>query len=69
MEILIFLIVTYILFSITMMKLFEKAGVDGKKALIPGLNFVEMCKLVGRRPSHAAWLLFPIVNIFDFAWT
>lgn len=66
MEILIFLIVTYILFSITMMKLFEKAGVDGKKALIPGLNFVEMCKLVGRRPSHAAWLLFPIVNIFIF---
>jgi signal peptidase I len=66
MEILIFLIVTYILFSITMMKLFEKAGVDGKKALIPGVNFVEMCKIVGRSPSHALWLLFPIVNIFIF---
>ncbi|MBI1223706.1 MAG: S26 family signal peptidase [Bacteroidetes bacterium] len=66
MEILIFLIITYILFSITMMKLFEKAGVDGKKALIPGLNFVEMCKIVGRKPSHALWLLFPIVNIFIF---
>lgn len=66
MAILIFLIVTYVLFSITMMKLFEKAGVDGKKALIPGLNFVEMGKLVGRKPSHALWLLFPIVNIFIF---
>ncbi|MCC6723501.1 MAG: S26 family signal peptidase, partial [Saprospiraceae bacterium] len=58
MTILIFLIVTYILFSITMMKLFEKAGVEGKKALIPGVNFVEMCKLVGQKPSHALWLLF-----------
>ncbi len=66
MEILIFLIITYILFSITMMKLFEKAGVDGKKALIPGVNFVEMSKLVGHKPGHAAWLLFPIVNIFIF---
>lgn len=66
MTILIFLIVTYILFSITMMKLFEKAGVEGKKALIPGVNFVEMCKLVGHKPSHALWLLFPIVNIFIF---
>jgi signal peptidase I len=66
MTILIFLIVSYILFSITMMKLFEKAGVEGKKALIPGVNFVEMCKLVGHKPSHALWLLFPIVNIFIF---
>ncbi len=66
MVILIFLIVTYLLFSITMMKLFEKAGVEGKKALIPGINFIEMCKIVGRKPSHALWLLFPIVNIFIY---
>jgi signal peptidase I len=66
MTILIFLIVSYILFSITMMKLFEKAGIEGKKALIPGVNFVEMCKLVGQKPTHALWLLFPIVNIFIF---
>jgi signal peptidase I len=66
MEILIFLLVTYILFSISMMKLFEKAGEQGWKALVPGLNFIVMCKLVGRSSAHAAWLLVPIVNIFIY---
>ncbi|MBI5916215.1 MAG: S26 family signal peptidase [Bacteroidetes bacterium] len=66
MEILIFLVISYLLFSITMMKLFEKAGEQGWKALVPGLNFVVMCKLVGRKSTHALWLLFPIVNIFIY---
>lgn len=66
MEILIFLLVSYVLFSISMMKLFEKAGEASWKALVPGLNFVVMCKLVGRSPAHALWLLVPIVNIFIF---
>jgi signal peptidase I len=66
MAILIYLLVAYILFSVTMMKLFEKAGEDGWKALVPGLNFIVMCKLVGRSSAHAAWLLVPIVNIFIF---
>ena len=66
MAILIFLLVAYILFSVTMMKLFEKAGEEGWKALVPGLNFIVMCKLVGRSSAHAAWLLIPIVNIFIF---
>ena len=46
------------------MKLFEKAGVAGWKALVPGLNFVEWAKLIGHKPIYALWLLFPIVNIF-----
>lgn len=46
--------------------LFPKAGVDAVKGLIPGVNFVEWCKIIGRKPSHALWLLFPIVNIFIF---
>jgi len=66
MAILIFLIVSYLLFSLTMMKLFEKAGEQGWKALVPGLNFIIMCKLVGRKSAHAAWLLVPIVNIFIY---
>lgn len=66
MAILIFLIVSYLLFSVTMMKLFTKAGEEGWKALVPGLNFIIMCKLVGRSSAHAAWLLVPIVNIFVF---
>jgi signal peptidase I len=48
------------------MKIFEKAGEAGWKALVPGLNFIVMCKLVGRKSAHAAWLLVPIVNIFIF---
>ena len=66
MAILIFILIAYILFSVTMMKLFEKAGEEGWKALVPGLNFIIMCKLVGRSSAHAAWLLVPIVNIFIF---
>ena len=46
------------------MKLFEKAGVESWKALVPGLNFVEWAKLIGRKPIYALWLAVPIVNIF-----
>jgi signal peptidase I len=34
--------------------------------LIPGLNFASWCKVIGRKPTYALWLLFPIVNIFIF---
>jgi signal peptidase I len=47
--------------------LFPKAGVDAVKGLIPGVNFVEWCKIIGQKPTHALWLLFPIVNLFIFA--
>lgn len=67
MSVLIFLIVLYILLGLSMMKLFEKAGIPGWKALVPGLAAVEWCKMVGRKPWFAAWLLFPIVNIFIYA--
>ena len=49
------------------MKVFEKAGVEAWKALVPGLNFVEWCKIIGRKPSYALWILFPVVNIFIIA--
>ena len=67
MSILIFLIVSYLLLSFSLYLLFPKAGVDAVKGLIPGVNFVEWCKLIGQKPTHALWLLFPIVNIFIFA--
>ena len=47
--------------------LFPKAGVDAWKGLVPGLNFIEWCKIIGRKPIFAAWLLFPIVNFFIYA--
>ncbi|GAB4494653.1 MAG: signal peptidase I [Saprospiraceae bacterium] len=67
MSVLIFLIVLYILLGVSMMKLFEKAGIPGWKALVPGLAAVEWCKMVGRKPRYALWFLFPIVNIFIYA--
>ena len=67
MGILIFLIVFYILTSVTLQKLFVKAGEDGWKALVPGLNFIVWSKLIGRPAWWAALLLLPIVNIFIWA--
>jgi signal peptidase I len=67
MSVLIFLIVLYILLGVSMMKLFEKAGIPGWKALVPGLAAMEWCKMIGRKPQYALWLLFPIVNIFIYA--
>lgn len=67
MSVLIFLIVLYLLLGLSMMKLFEKAGIPGWKALVPGLAAVEWCKLIGRKPAYALWLLFPIVNFFIYA--
>jgi signal peptidase I len=62
-----FLLVLYVVLSISLYKIFEKAGIEGWKALVPGLNFVEWCKLIGRPSWWAALLLIPIVNIFIFA--
>ncbi len=67
MSVLIYILVYYILLSITLKPLFEKAGVEGSKAYIPGVNFVEWCKLIGRPAWWAALLLIPIVNIFILA--
>ncbi|MFK7809441.1 MAG: signal peptidase I [Saprospiraceae bacterium] len=66
MSVLLFLIFSYILLSATLYKVFQKAGVDGWKALVPGLNFMEWCKIIGRPAWWALLLLIPIVNIFIF---
>jgi len=67
MGVLIFFLISYILLSISLFFLFPKAGEEGWKGLVPGLNFITWCKIIGQKSSHAAWLLFPIVNIFTFA--
>lgn len=66
MSILIFLIVSYLFLSFSLSKLFPKAGVDGSKGWIPGVNFAEWAQLIGRKRSYALWLLFPVYNIFVF---
>jgi signal peptidase I len=66
MEILIFLIISYILMSIGLFLVFPKANEEGWKGLVPGLNFIVWCKIVGRPQWHAALLLVPIVNLFIY---
>ena len=61
------LLLLYMLLSLSFYFLFPKAGIPAWKGLVPGLNLAEWAKAVGRKPAHAAWLLFPIVNIFIYA--
>jgi signal peptidase I len=67
MSVLIVILLIYVLMSVTLMGVFKKAGVEPTKALIPGVNFIEICKLIGQPTTHALWMLFPIVNIFTYA--
>ncbi len=67
MSILIFFIVSYIILSIALYFLFPKAGEEGWKGLVPGLNFVTWCEIVGREKWWAALLLIPFVGIFIYA--
>ena len=62
-----FWIIYYVLLSISLYFLFPKAGEDGWKGLVPGLNFVVWARLLGRKKWWAALLLIPIVNIFIYA--
>lgn len=66
MTVLIFLIVSYIILSVSLYFLFPKANVEGWKGLVPGLNFVEWAGIIGRKKWYTLWLLFPIVNLFIF---
>jgi signal peptidase I len=66
MAVLLFLIISYIILSVSLYFLFPKANVPGWKGLVPGLNFIEWCKIIGRKRRYALWLLFPIVNFFIF---
>ncbi len=67
MGVIIFFLISYVLLSISLFFLFPKAGEEGWKGLVPGLNFIVWCKIIGREKTHALWLLFPIVNIFTLA--
>ena len=39
---------------------------DAKKALIPGVNFVEWANLIGKKPISTLWMYVPIVNFFTY---
>ncbi len=60
------LVIYYLIISPGLYFIFKKAGVESWKALVPGLNFVEWSKLVGRPAWWAALLIIPIVSFFIF---
>ena len=61
------ILLAYAVLSISLVPVFKKAGKDPWRALVPIHNLEIWCRLVGRSPLHAAWLLLPIVNIFIYA--
>ncbi len=66
MGFIIFLVIFYFLTCYTLKPLFEKAGVEGNKAWIPGVNFIEWCQLIGKPKWWPILLLVPLLNIFIF---
>lgn len=66
MSVLIFLIVSYILLSISLYLLFPKAGKPAAYGLVPGLNFIAWAEIIGRPKWWPVLLLLPIVNLFIF---
>jgi signal peptidase I len=68
MSILLFLVISYILLSIALYFLFPKSNTEAWKGLIPLLNFIELAKITGRKPSFALWMLVPIVNFFIYSY-
>ena len=67
MFLLVYLFIFYILLSFSLYLLFPKADIPAVDGLIPGKNFVQWCRLIGRPDWWPLLLLIPIVNIFIFA--
>ena len=67
MSILLFFLISYVLLSISLYLLFPKADIPAINGLIPGKNFIEWAKIIGRPAWWPLLLLVPIVNIFIFA--
>lgn len=53
----------YVVSVIALWKIFEKAGVDGWKAIIPIYNFWTLCEIVGK-PGW--WALVPLLMVIPF---
>lgn len=64
--VLLFLILSYVLLSVSLYLLFPKADIPAWHGLVPGLNFISWAELIGRPKWWAALLLLPIVNLFIF---
>ncbi len=67
MTVLLIFLLNYILLSVGLYLVFPKVEVEAWKGLVPGLNFAECCKLIGRPTWWALLLLIPILNFFIYA--
>ncbi|MGO2745594.1 DUF5684 domain-containing protein [Microbacterium sp.] len=56
-------IIVYVIYAITMWKVFSKAGYPGILAIIPIVNWVFLVKIAGMSAWFALLYLIPIVNI------
>jgi hypothetical protein len=50
--------------SVSLWRIFEKAGLPGWSAAVPFYNVAMLYRLVGRRPRHSAFLLIPVLNVY-----
>ncbi|MBT8232925.1 MAG: signal peptidase I [Bacteroidia bacterium] len=66
MVLVIYFLIFYVLLSISLYLLFPKADVPAIDGLIPGKNFIQWAKIIGRKKWWPLLLLIPIVNIFIF---
>ena len=66
MIILIFLILSYLLTSVALYFVFPKCGKPAINGLIPVVNFMDWCDIIGRPRWYAFLLFIPIVNIFIY---
>ena len=64
---LIIFIVLAVIGHVGLYKIFEKAGEEGWKALVPGYNLFVWNELIGRPQKRLLWVLVPIVNFFILA--
>ena len=66
MSFLIFFLIFHILLSIALYIVFPKCGKPAVNGLIPIVNFMDWCDIIGKPRWHAFLLLIPIVNLFVF---
>ncbi len=66
---LIFILVLILLVIVSMWKIFEKAGEEGWKAIIPIYNMYVLLKIVGKPGWWLLLFIIPLVNYVFIIWT
>jgi len=64
-----FSIILILVQLLSLWRVFEKAGVEGWKSVIPFYNFYTLLRIVGKPGWWVALLLVPGVNVVIFVWT